>query len=568
MCDKRLWLILIFIFLLAGALIWRLFTLQVIEGSSWRAQAQGQQKYFQQTQGDRGNIYLRTLNGEHVLVATNKKIYHAYVSPREIRAKVSEEEERDLLPKIFAETLNIDESFVKESLERDSSFEVLKRRISSEEVLGVIEQDFLHLQEVVSRYYPEGEIASHVLGFVGGEGRGQYGVEQYYNDRIIGREGIREGSRSGWGFFVTMSDSTRKGEDIYLTIDYNIQHFTERALRGAIQSTNATRGTVLVGDPHTGEIIALANYPAFNPSFYSDVEEGRFDVFSNLALQETFEPGSVFKPITMAIALDRGAVSPEDTYYDTGEVRIHGRTIRNYDRRSYGLVDMSRILERSINTGIVHVKDKIGNEVFEEYMKRFGFFELTGIDLHGEVFSHNHSFFEKRDVNYATASYGQGVEVTAVQLFRAFSVLANGGVMIDPHILKKDDYEKESLSVLKERIISPTAATLVTEMMVKTIEEGFGQSANVDGYYVAGKTGTAQVTWSKLGLPGTGYSDRTIQGFIGYAPAFNPEFVILVRLDEPQTRSAEVSAAPVFRQVAEYILDYKKIPYDYEIKND
>ncbi len=563
MCDKRLWFIFVAIILLSGVLIWRLFTLQVIEGSSWRAQAQGQQKYFQQTQGDRGDIYLSGINGSPVLAATNRRIYHAYISPREIRAKIEDPEEIELLPSLFAEILSIEEDFIRERLEKDSGFEVLKRRISNEEIEAVLGESYLHLQGIVIRHYPEGEIASHVLGFVSGDGLGQYGVEQHHNDLISGREGVREGLKDGWGLFVTMSDSTKKGKDLYLTIDYNIQHFTERALKGAIERVNATRGSVLVGDPNTGAILALANYPDFDPNFFSEVEDETFDIFRNIAVQETFEPGSVFKPITMAIALDRSAVSPEDTYYDSGEFRVHGRTIRNYDRRSYGLVDMSRILERSINTGIVYVKDKIGNEVFADYLHKFGFFNLTGIDLHGEVFSRNTSFFEGRDVNYATAAYGQGIEVTSVQLFRAFSVLANGGVIVDPHIVKKENYKEES-NILKERVISPTASTLVTEMMVKTIEEGFGQSASVDGYHVAGKTGTAQVAWSKLGLPGSGYSDRTIQGFIGYAPAFKPEFVIVVRLDEPQTRSAEVSAAPVFREIAEYILEYKKIPHDYD----
>ncbi len=554
MCNKRLWLVLGLMLAVSGILSWRLFNLQVLEGTSWRAQAQGQQRYFAQTRGERGNIYLNSLGEELIPVAVNRKIYHAYISPRELRGK----EEEDFALQV-SKILDIEEESILERMEKDSAYEVLKRNLSPEEIEGVRKTSGIHLQEEVVRHYPEESLAANVLGFVGGEEVGQYGVEQYYEEVIGGGFGIREGLKNPWGLFI-LKDSTKKGEDIVLTIDYNIQHFVERALKEAVERLNAVDGAVLVGDPKTGEILAMANYPSFNPNRY-----GEFDVrvFKNSSVQETYEPGSVFKPVTMAAALDRGAISPKDTFYDTGEKRIHGRTIRNYDRRSYGLVTMTEILERSINTGVVYVKDQIGNDVFLNYLEMFGIFRPTGIDLHGEVYSLNKSFLEGHDVNFATASYGQGIEITDVQLFRAFSAIANGGRMINPHIVKRE----EKIPVPEERIISPTSSLLVTEMMVSTIERGFGNAAKVPGYHIAGKTGTAQIPWSKLGISRAGYSDRTMQAFIGYAPAFDPEFVILVKLNQPQARTAEVSAAPVFKDIAEYILEYKKIPYDYEIAN-
>ncbi len=556
MCDKRLWVIFCFAVVITGVLSWRLFCLQVLEGGAWRAQAQGQQNFFERTQGDRGDIYLNSINGAPVLVATNKKVYHAYISPRELAG-----EDKESLVFSFSEVLGVEDELIKERIEKNSAFEILKKNLSSEEVEKVKEIPGIHLQRDVVRNYPEGSLASHIIGFVGGEGSGQYGVEQFYESKISGRMGIREGLKSGWGFFIT-HDSTQKGEDVFLTIDYNIQHFTERALEEAVKRVNAVGGSVLVGDPNTGEILAIANYPDFDPNNYSNVYDSDFSVFRNKAIQETFEPGSVFKPITMVAALDKGVVKPDDEFYDSGERRIHGRVIRNYDRRSYGTVTMTEILERSINTGIVYVKDQAGNDVFLEYLQKFGLFEKTDIDLHGEVHSSNKSFLEGHDINYATASYGQGIETNMAQLFKAFAVLANGGTLVDPHVIRKEDQGDYELP--RKRVISPMAATLVTEMMVSTIEHGFGSTAKIPGYHIAGKTGTAQVTWSKLGLPGKGYSDRTVQAFIGYAPAFDPQFVILVKLDQPQTRSAEVSAAPVFKEIAEYILEYKKIPHDYD----
>jgi stage V sporulation protein D (sporulation-specific penicillin-binding protein) len=553
MCDKRLWVILIFIIVLTGTISWCLFRVQIIQGAEWKAQARGQQVFFEQTQGERGSIYLQGIDGNTVPAAVNRRIYHAYISPRELRG-----EDKDEIASLFSEVFQIEKEIVIEKLEKDNSFEFLKKDLTPEELEEVKKTKGIHLTLEIVRDYPEKELASHILGFVGGEKVGQYGVEQYYEEAISGKFGVKEGQKNGWGSFIT-NDSTQRGEDIILTIDYNIQHFTEKSLENAIERVSATRGTVLVGDPKTGEILALANYPNFDPNNYSNVPEGNFHVFKNSAIQEAFEPGSVFKPITMAVALDMGVVNPEETYYDTGEYRVHGRKISNYDKRSYGLVTMTEILEKSVNTGIAHVQNKIGNDNFLRYLNLFGIFEKTNIDLHGEVCSPNKSFLEGHDVNFATASYGQGIEVTMIQLFKAFSVLANGGMPVDPHIVKKEKYFS------KDRVISSTAAFLVTEMMVSTIERGFGKSAKVPGYHIAGKTGTAQVTWSKLGLPGSGYSDRTIQGFVGYAPAFDPQFIILVKLEQPQTRSADTSAAPVFREIAEYILDYKKIPHDYEI---
>ncbi len=557
MCDKRLWIIFSFVIILTGVLSWSLFCVQIIEGAEWKAQARGQQVFFEQTQGERGNFYIEG-NNSMIPLATNKRIYHAHISPRELR-KENEEE----IAILFSEILDLDEDLVLEKLKKENSFEILKKNLTQEELEVVKKTGGLHVTVETIRNYPEKELAAHILGFVGGGKKGQYGVEQFYEDTVSGKIGVKEGVKSGWGPFI-INDSTQRGEDVVLTIDYNIQHFTEKALEDAINRVSATRGTILVGDPKTGEILALANYPTFDPNRYSAVSQNNFHIFKNPAVQETFEPGSVFKPLTMAAALDKSAITPEDTYFDSGEFQIKGRVIRNYNKRSYGLVTMTKILEKSINTGIVHVKNKIGNEAFLKYLNAFGFFEKTEVDLHGEVFSPNKSFLEGHEINFATAAYGQGIEVTIIQLFKAFSILANGGIPIDPHVVKKENKESDVLP--KERIISSTAASLVTEMMVSTIDHGFGGAAKVPGYHIAGKTGTAQVTWSKLGLPGAGYSDRTIQAFIGYAPAFNPEFVILIKIDQPQTRSAEVSAAPVFKEIASYILEYKKIPYDYEVE--
>ncbi len=550
MNKGRFYFVVVLMTLMSAVLCWRLFNIQVLKSGEWSAQAQGQQRYFTQDEGERGSIYLQNVNGNQIPVAINRKIVHAYISPREI------EEKEDLALKL-SNALEVEKEEILEKMDRDSSYEIIKRELSKEEILEINEISKAYLEEDIKRYYPENDFSSHVLGFIGGERKGQYGVEQYYEEILRGRVGIREGSRGSWGSLITR-DSIKRGEDISLTVDYNIQHFVEKALLDAHEDFNITGGSIIVGDPNDGKIIAMASFPSFDPNNYR--ENSSYEVLKNPVVQKTFEPGSVFKPITMVAALEEGAIDPDETYNDTGEKRVHGRVIRNYGQRSYGEVTMKEIMERSINTGIVYVKDRIGNELFEEYIEKFGFFDFTGIDLHGEVLSENRSFKEGYDINYANASFGQGIEVTPIQFFRAFSVIANGGRLVNPYIVQGMETPEG------ERIISSSAATQMTSILVGTIEDGFGASAKVPGYHVAGKTGTSQISWSDLGISKRGYSPETIQAFAGYVPAYDPQFLIMVKLDRPQARTAEVSAAPIFRKVAEYVLDYNQVPPDYEIE--
>ncbi|MEA2092420.1 MAG: penicillin-binding protein 2 [Patescibacteria group bacterium] len=542
MSNNRLWFVFVFLFLFSAAFSWRLFCLQITDQEKWKAQAEGQQKFFSSLQGQRGDIFLKDKDGNYHTIATNKKIYHAYVSPREVV-----DGEKEILAKEISSILNLEEDFVLEKLEKDNSFEVLKKNLSKKELEEVRKKEKVYEQESIVRFYPEGEMAAHIIGFVGGEETGQYGVEQYYENILRGTLGIKERI----GKLIT-KNSAKKGDDLTLTVDYNIQYFVEKKLGEVVEELDARKGTVLVGDPFTGEIIALANYPTFDLNNYSEADVA---LFKNTAVQETFEPGSVFKPIVMAIALEEEAIFPEDEFFDTGERWIYNRKISNYGERSYGLVDMTEIIKKSINTGMAYVVEKIDKEVYVEYLKNFEFFQPTGVDVHGEIFSGNKNFLEGRDINYATSSYGQGIEVNVVHLFTAFSAIANGGRLVNPCISENTN----KLEVPERKIISEETALKVTKMMVETVEDGFGKSAKVPGYYIAGKTGTAQVAWSKIGKEGKGYSNETIQGFAGFAPAFDPQFVVIIRIDNPSTKSASVSAAPLFRKIADYIFKYKQI---------
>lgn len=383
------------------------------------------------------------------------------------------------------------------------------------------------------RKYPQGSMASILAGFMGGEGKGQYGVEGYYDDVL-------------------------NEKDIILTIDYNIQFMAENLLKTAKDNLDIEGGQIIVIDPNSGKILSLAAFPSFDPNRYFEVED--FSLFQNGAVQKLFEPGSVMKPITMAAALDQGKIDPSTTYIDTGSVRIGDYTIGNYAGRCFGKATMTEVLEKSINTGAVFAEKQVGNSVFMNYLEKFGFFNLTEIDLQGEVFSENKELKKGSVANFATAAFGQGIEITPIQLVRAFCAIANGGIMVKPYLA--DSGKDPELS--SEKIISSNTASKIAAMMVSVVENGYVKSIRIPGYYIAGKTGTAQVPWSALGIDKKGYSDKTWQSFIGFFPAFNPQFVVLVKLDNPKASTAEYSAAPIFKELVKYIIDYKAIPPDYE----
>jgi cell division protein FtsI (penicillin-binding protein 3)/stage V sporulation protein D (sporulation-specific penicillin-binding protein) len=414
--------------------------------------------------------------------------------------------------------------------------------------------------EGIKRYYPQKFLAAQIVGFFGGEDKGQYGVEGYYDEILTGEIKFQEGERNPWiNFFSSEKTQPQKGADLVLTIDYNIQFKAEQLLKQAKENLNIEGGEIIVMDPMSGKIFAMANFPDFDPNEYASQEN--FEVFKNSAIQEAFEPGSIFKPITMAVALDQNKITPQTTYIDNGFVEISGHTIFNYDKRIWNKITMTEVLEKSINTGAIFAESQIGHKIFLDYVERFGFFERTGIDLQGEVFSQNKILQKGRSINCATASYGQGIEITPIQIMAAYSAIANGGKLVQPYIIES----RGNKDAKNDNVISSKSASQTTAMLCSVVQNGFSKQARVPGYYIAGKTGTGLMPWTSLDISKEGYSDKTWQSFIGFAPAFDPEFLILVKLDNPETKTAEYSAVPVFKELAKYIIDYWEIPTDYEM---
>ena len=546
MKNGRINLIFFLFLLFSAAIISRLIYLQILKGDFYKALSQGLNNSFSETQIERGEIFLK--GGEPL--AINIDLPFVFASPRKI-------EKFEETAEALSQILNLDKNSVLEQLkkDKDKSYSLLKRKLTQKEVDDLKKSKFegVYLEEEKVRYYPQETLASQAIGFLGAEGIGQYGLEEFFND-------ILENAKDA---------EAKKGQDLILTIDYNIQFKAEKLLQEAKENLEIESGQIIVIEPISGKILTLAHFPNFNPNQYEKyAKEENLEIFKNSVTQKLFEPGSVFKPMTMAGALNEGKITPETTYHDPGEIKIGGYKIDNYAKRTYpGELTMTNVLEKSINTGAVFAETQLGEALFLNYIKKFGFFEKTGIDL-PEVYSENEEFKKGYEINFATASFGQGIEMTPIQLARAYCVIANGGKLIKPYLVEKilenGNLVKEIQLETSLPIISSKTSRQLTAMLVSVIENGYGKSAKIPGYYIAGKTGTAQVAFSNLGINKEGYSEKTIQTFVGFAPAFDPKFLILIKLDNPKTKTAEYSAVPIFHDLAEYIIHYWQIPPDYE----
>ncbi len=550
--------------LLGTALIGRLSYIQIFRHGFYKALAQGQHAFPYVAKGERGNIFTQNKQEDLRTLATHEKAALVFATPSEV------ENPQDTA-KILADILAIEESFVQEKLSHaEGLFEVLKRKLTSLEKEEVVRASLpgIYLKEESMRRYPQDTFASQVLGFTNQDEQGQYGLEEYYQEELEGKEGFFTAIRSPGGYLASESKGILKdGSDLLLTIDYNIQAQAENILYREQPKLKFEQASIIVMEPSSGRIMALANIPNFNPNEYGEIKN--LAVFQNPAIQSLFEPGSVFKPLTMAGAIDQGTLKPETTYEDKGIVRIGGYKVLNYDERVWGKRTMTEVLEFSINTGAVFAQQQLGNEKFLQALEKFELFSPTNIDLAGEAYSQNQELKKGYDINFATASFGQGIEITPIQLVRAYSAISNKGVMVKPYIVEKridGNTEYETKSEFSLPVVSPKTANLVTQMMVNVVENGFSKRAKIPGYYLAGKTGTAQVAWSALGQNKSGYSDKTVQSFVGFAPAYDPKFLILVKLNNPQAKTAEYSAMPLFRELAKYIIDYLEIPPDYDIE--
>lgn len=555
----RINFVLFFFIVLGGLVLGRLIQLQIFKSDYYKALAKGQQEIFESLSLPRGEIFFQEKN-ESILSVTQRDNQFCYASPREIKDK-------ETTADILAQILQLDKNDLLKKFDNQKLFVAVKKSLTESEISDLKKNKLLgvYLKQERKRFYLYNSVASDILGFVDSEGIGRYGIEGYFNDILSGEEITIQRKFNPFGYFLKENFLNESKAEVYLTIDKNIQNQAEILLEKAKKNFKIEGGQIIVADPHSGKIIALADYPNFDPNEYQNF---KIETFKNNAIQTLYEPGSIFKAITIAAAINEKKITPETKYKDEGFVNIGGRIIRNYGKRTWGEKTMTEVLEKSINTGAVFAQSQIGDLTFLKYIEKFGIFEKTGVELEGEIFSSNVNLKKGYKSNYATASFGQGIETTPLNFVRAFCSLANGGKLMRLYIVDeiKNAYQesKTKPQVIESDILSQETLEQITKMLVQVVEVGFGKKAKVPGYYIAGKTGTSQIPYASLGINKAGYSEKTWQSFMGFFPAFEPRVVVFVKFDNPETKTAEYSAVPIFNDMARYIINYYQIPPDYE----
>lgn len=454
---------------------------------------------------------------------------------------------------------------IKKRIEKEESFIWIKRKITPSEAESVkrLHLPGVHLKKENRRLYPKGELAAHILGGVGIDENGLSGVEYKYDTKLKGKKGeciiLRDAKKREYR--IEILRQPLPGNDLFLTIDETVQYIAEKELLRAISETKASWGTVIISQPSSGEILALANYPTYNPNHYSSTPPQKR---INRAIQYNFEPGSTFKIVTASAALEGKCVSLEDNFNcNQGAIVVAGKTIK--DHKSFSILPFHQVIQYSSNVGAIRVGLRIPKNYFFHMINSFGFGQRTGIDLPGEEKGIFRPLSRWSDISQASISFGQEISVTAIQLLQALNVIANKGILASPKIVNKlyiSPHELRAKPSHYRRVISKETAALMTQIMEMVVLQGTGKAARIHGYRVAGKTGTAQKFDPQLNA----YSSTLhTASFVGFVPLEEPAFSIVVVLDEPQGAyyGGEV-AAPLFRRIAEKLLIYFKIPPEKE----
>lgn len=503
----------------------------------------------------RGNI--RDASGHHLVASTVS--YDISVSPK----LLSSEQKRDLVPEL-ARLLERERSEISHTLGLTGTVILgkgLSASVQAQIDAGASAAAFKS-DPKFRRVYPDSTLAASVLGFVNYEGKALYGVEEYYDRLLQGTRGEWYGVRDPWGeqLLANLANyrPAKDGATLVLTIDRNVQYAAERMLQRGVEENRATSGNIIVLDPRTGDVLAMANYPTYAPADYGNVDSP--ECYVNTSVSAIYEPGSVFKPLTLAGALDARLIRPADSYDDRGEIVVGEQRIMNSDRQAHGPTTMTELLAYSRNVGAAHVATQLGEARFYEMVRRFGFGEVTGIDLpheeDGILRLPGERTWHKSDL--ATNSFGQGLAVTPIQVVAAYGAMANDGILMRPRVVReiRRDEEVEVIEPFPvRRVISSQAAQDITKLMVDSVELGM-KEAVLPGYFLAGKSGTSEIASIE------GYvREYIIASFVGFGPVPDPRFVVFVKFDEPREGhwGTEV-AAPEFRRMCKYLLDYYGIP--------
>lgn len=565
--GERLRYVALFFLFLALWIIARLFILQIWQHDYYALFALNSREIYQKLHPTRGAIYFQDTRSKELFpAAINRDYYLVYAVPKDVPAGEIVSTTRKIIEILDITTDEAKTDLLGKLSKRDDPYELVAKKVSDELVdkLKMADLPGIHFTPQEHRYYPEDFLAATVIGFTGlnrdGNPVGRYGLEGYWENKLAGKGGFLAEERGAQGSWIALSERTtvepENGASLVLTIDRTLQYQACERLRAGMVEYKAKSAALVILDPTTGAILAMCSLPDFDPNNYSKVED--IAAFNNTTIYTPYEPGSVFKPITMAVGLDLELVSPATKFTDPCEYVINGYKVRNAERKCWGEQTMTNVLEHSVNTGVVWLQKQIDREVFASYVKKFGFGIKSGIELDTESAGDISSFDKKGEIFAANASFGQGITVTPLQLAASYAAIAHEGKLPQPYIVEEvrfaDGRVEKTTPKFVDQPMSPRAAKLLSGMLTSVIENTY-KKARVERYFVAGKTGTAQIADQG------GYSaDRTNHTFAGFAPVDNPRFVIVVKFEEPDRPWAEQTTIPVFKDVLEFALNYYAVP--------
>lgn len=560
----RIRLISIGFILFSLLLVTKLYYVQILSGDAFTERADRQ--YTRPVGGvfDRGSIFFESKDGTYMAAASLRTGYTIAINPKILKNSEGVYEKINAL-------VPIDKKDFMDKVARTSDpYEEIAKRIEPEKAQAVdlLDINGVNIYKEKWRYYPGETLAAQVLGFVGFRGEdygGRYGLENHYDTTLK-----RTNDNLYVNFFAeifsdihkSFTDTGTAEGDIVSTLEPTVEAYLEKQL----QITNDKYSSKLTGgiiiDPKTGEIYAMAGYPSFNPNTFQTTKS--VSAFTNPLVQSVYEMGSIVKPITVAAGLDAGVINAKTTYYDAGYVSFNNKTVYNYDQRGRGMVSMQQVLNQSLNTGVAYISQKIGNKRFTDYFYAFGIDKKTGIDLPNESSPLVANLKSPRDIEHVTASFGQGIAITPVQMVRALSVLANGGVLITPHVIKQIDYKvgfsRTLLYPSGERVIKEASSKEISRMLTEVVDTALlNGSEKMEHYSIAAKTGTAQIA----GPGGKYYEDKFLHSFFGYFPSNDPRFLVFLYTVEPKgVEFASHTLTEPFINITKFLINYYEIPPD------
>lgn len=569
-------LLLYILIVILGLFVLRLFYLQVIQYGYYKERAYQTQVSKLTIVPERGKIYALDRSAPVPLVL-NETVYTVFADPQEVKDVTAIHQSlRDIAGG------NLVEGYEARISDKDLRYVPVARQLTKKqaELLRKKDLDGIGFQKGSRRIYPEGQLGSQMLGYVNNDGLGQYGVEGALDTQLAGRPGLLQTVTDVRQIPLTIGSGDTNvpavdGKDVVLSIDRNIQQKAEEVLRQGLEDAKAEKGSVLVMDPDTGRVMAMANYPTYDANKYGQIEDYR--LFLNSVVNEPYEVGSVMKVLSMGAGLDSGAVTKNSTFDNTGAVNVDGTIIRNVEEDPiFPGTTMTDVLQYSLNTGVVYVLERMGGgsvnqkarqTLFDYYTNRYRFDKLTGIEqaFEAESILVGPNTGQGRNVRYANMAFGQGMNLTMIQTAAAFSAAMNGGVYYQPTVvqgIRADDGKitEQAPKVVQSGVLSPESSAALRQMTYEGRKKGFFGRYDPDGYMIGGKTGTTQVIDAETGR----YSDDDeIGSYLGFGGADKPEYVIMVRVDNPKLNTGyagTVAAGPIFNELSNWMLKYLEIP--------